>query len=73
MHSLANGPEVNKPLIETSREGYLAAVSASSYSFLSMLNHFIPIMNPGGSTISLTYIASESIIPRYSGEISETP
>ena len=33
----------------------------------------IPIMNLGGSTISLTYIASESIIPRYDGEIVETP
>ncbi|KAK9921692.1 hypothetical protein M0R45_030194 [Rubus argutus] len=33
VHSLANGPEVVKPLLETSRYGYLAAISASSYSF----------------------------------------
>ena len=31
VHSLANGPEVQKPLLETSRKGYLAAMSASSY------------------------------------------
>ena len=73
VHSLANGPEVSKPLLETSRKGYLVVVSNLSYSFVSLLKHFIPIMNPGGSTISLTYIASESIIPRYGGEISETP
>ncbi|KAF2289470.1 hypothetical protein GH714_036431 [Hevea brasiliensis] len=70
VHSLANGPEVSKPLLETSRYGYLAAISASSYSFISLLKHFVPIMNPGGSSISLTYIASERIIPGYGGGMS---
>eukprot|EP00253_Pinus_taeda_P003852 PITA_03852 len=70
VHSLANGSEVSKPLLETSRKGYLAAVSASSYSFVSLLKHFLPIMNPSGSTISLTYIASERIIPGYGGGMS---
>lgn len=70
VHSLANGPEVTKPLLETSRNGYLAAISASSYSYVSLLKHFIPIMNPGGSSISLTYIASEKIIPGYGGGMS---
>ncbi|KAK6937059.1 hypothetical protein RJ641_034089 [Dillenia turbinata] len=74
VHSLANGPEVSKPLLETSRKGYLAALSASSYSYVSLLKHFLPIMNPGkllsGSSISLTYIASEKIIPGYGGGMS---
>ncbi|KAL7168895.1 hypothetical protein ACSBR2_034010 [Camellia fascicularis] len=65
VHSLANGPEVCKPLSETSRNGYLAAISASSYSFISLLRHFLPRMNPGGASISLTYIASKRIIPGY--------
>ncbi|KAJ0669077.1 putative enoyl-[acyl-carrier-protein] reductase (NADH) [Helianthus annuus] len=70
VHSLANGPEVSKPLLETSRYGYLAAISASSYSYVSLLQHFAPIMNRGGATISLTYIASERIIPGYGGGMS---
>ncbi|KAJ3693169.1 hypothetical protein LUZ60_008649 [Juncus effusus] len=70
VHSLANGPEVTKPLLETSRKGYLAAISASSYSFVSLLKHFLPIMNPGGATLSLTYIASERTIPGYGGGMS---
>lgn len=70
VHSLANGPEVTKPLLETSRKGYLAAISASSYSFISLLQHFLPIMNPGGASISLTYIASERTIPGYGGGMS---
>lgn len=70
VHSLANGPEVQKPLLETSRNGYLAAISSSSYSFVSLLAHFGPIMNQGGSTMSLTYVASERVIPGYGGGMS---
>ncbi|XP_051118438.1 enoyl-[acyl-carrier-protein] reductase [NADH], chloroplastic [Andrographis paniculata] len=70
VHSLANGPEVTRPLLETSRKGYLAAISASSYSYVSLLKHFLPIINPGGSSVSLTYIASERIIPGYGGGMS---
>ena len=70
VHSLANGPEVRKPLLETSRSGYLAAMSASSYSFISMLQHFGPITNPGGSAITLTYLAASAVIPGYGGGMS---
>ena len=70
VHSLANGPEVKKPLLETSRNGYLAAMSASSYSFVSMLQRFGPIMNPGGAAVALTYLASNKVIPGYGGGMS---
>jgi len=70
IHSLANGPEVAKPLLETSRQGYLAAVSASSYSMVSMVQRFAPIMNPGGAVLSLTYLASERVVPGYGGGMS---
>jgi enoyl-[acyl-carrier protein] reductase I len=70
VHSLANGPEVTKDLLDTSRKGYLAAMSSSAYSFISLLSHFGPIMNPGGSVLSLTYIASERVIPGYGGGMS---
>lgn len=64
VHSLANGPEVTKPLLETSRRGYLAASSASAYSMVGLVQKFGPIMNPGGSVLSLTYIASEMVVQR---------
>ncbi len=70
VHSLANGPEVAKPLLDTSRKGYLAALSASSYSFVSMVQRFAPLMSEGGSFLSLTYLASERVIPRYGGGMS---
>ncbi len=69
-HSLANGPEVKKPLLETSRAGYLAASSASAYSLVSMVQRLGPLMRPGGSVCSLTYMASEKVIPGYGGGMS---
>ncbi|MBB63978.1 MAG: enoyl-[acyl-carrier-protein] reductase [Waddliaceae bacterium] len=70
VHSLANGPEVKNDLLETSRQGYLAAMSASAYSFVSILRHFGPIMPAGSATVSLTYLASERVIPGYGGGMS---
>jgi len=70
VHSLANGPEVTKPLIETSRAGYLAAISASAYSLTSLVARLGPHMRPGGSVLSLTYLASERVVPGYGGGMS---
>jgi enoyl-[acyl-carrier protein] reductase I len=70
VHSLANGPEVRKSLLETSRSGYLAAVSASAYSLVSMVQRLGPLMRPGGAVASLTYLASERVIPGYGGGMS---
>src|SRR5207244_12410268 len=70
VHSLANGPEVKKPLLETSRGGYLTAVSVSAYSLTSLVARLGPLMRPGGAVISLTYMASERVIPGYGGGMS---
>ncbi|HXG72022.1 MAG TPA: enoyl-[acyl-carrier-protein] reductase [Gemmatimonadaceae bacterium] len=70
IHSLANGPEVKKPLLETSRAGYLTAVSVSAYSLVSMVSRLAPLMRAGGSFLSLTYMASERVIPGYGGGMS---
>ena len=70
IHSLANGPEVKKPLLETSRSGYLTAISVSAYSLVSMVARLAPLMREGGSFLSLTYMASERVIPGYGGGMS---
>ena len=70
VHSLANGPEVKKPLLETSRAGYLTALSISAYSLVSMIARLGPLMREGGSVLSLTYMASERVIPGYGGGMS---
>lgn len=70
VHSLANGPEVRKPLIETSRRGYLDAVSVSAYSNISLVRELGPLIRPGGSFVSLTFLAGERAIPGYGGGMS---
>jgi len=70
VHSLANGPEVRKPLMDTSRSGYLSAIGVSAYSLVSMVRSLAPMMRPGGSFLSLTYMASERVIPGYGGGMS---
>jgi enoyl-[acyl-carrier protein] reductase I len=70
VHSLANGPEVKSPLVDTSRKGYLAAVSVSAYSNISLVRHLAPISRPGAAFLSLTYMAGERVIPGYGGGMS---
>ena len=70
VHSLANGPEVKKSLMDTSRAGYLAAVGTSAYSLVSMVSRLGPVMRPHGSFLSLSYMASERVIPGYGGGMS---
>ena len=70
VHALANGPEVAKSLMETSRKGYLSAVSVSAYSMVSLVKNFAPLMPKGGSFLSLTYLASQRAIPHYGGGMS---
>ena len=70
VHSLANAPEVRKPLMDTSRAGYLAALSVSAYSLTSMVRNFSPILRPGGSFLSLSFAAGERVVPGYGGGMS---
>ncbi|HXQ29852.1 MAG TPA: enoyl-[acyl-carrier-protein] reductase [Gemmatimonadales bacterium] len=70
VHSLANAPEVKRPLLDTTRRGYLDAVSVSAYSNVSFVHHLGPLMRPEGAFLSLTYMAGERVIPGYGGGMS---
>uniref|UniRef100_M4D9J9 Uncharacterized protein n=1 Tax=Brassica campestris TaxID=3711 RepID=M4D9J9_BRACM len=67
VHSLANGPEA-RTLSETVLQELYSVLPDGRSS--DIFSHFLPIMNPGGASISLTYIASERIIPGYGGGMS---
>jgi enoyl-[acyl-carrier protein] reductase I len=70
VHSLANGPEVKNALLDTSRHGYLTALGVSAYSLVSLVQRLGPLMRPRGAFVSLTYMASERVIPGYGGGMS---
>lgn len=70
VHSLANAPEVKKPLLETTRKGYLSAVGTSAYSFASMLARLCPLARPASSFLAVSYLAAERVVPGYGGGMS---
>ena len=70
VHSLANAPEVKSPLVDTSRQGYLSAISVSAYSNVSLVRQLSPLMRESGAFLSLTYMAGERVIPGYGGGMS---
>jgi enoyl-[acyl-carrier protein] reductase I len=70
IHALANAPEIKKPLLDTTRSGYLTAMSVSSYSAVSLLSRLGPTFREGASFLSLTFLAGERVIPGYGGGMS---
>src|SRR5437762_8326503 len=69
IHSVAFAPpqELENPFYETTREGFHTALDISSYSLVAMARRAKPIMqaNGGGSILTLTYMASERVMPKY--------
>src|SRR5713226_1454145 len=69
IHSVAFAPpsELENPFIETTREGFRTALDISTYSLVAMARRSKPLMqaNGGGSILTLTYMASERVMPKY--------
>ena len=70
VHSVGNAPEVQSPLLETTREGYREAMSRSAYSMVSLIQYLGPHMPEGSAALSLTYEASHRVVPGYGGGMS---
>ena len=51
--------------VETSRTGFLTAMEASAYSLLAVVRPALPLMESGGSIITLTYLGSTRVVPNY--------
>ncbi len=69
IHSVAFAPprELENPFVETTREGFHTALDISTYSLVAMARRAQPLMqaNGGGSILTLTYMASERVMPKY--------
>lgn len=70
VHCIANAPEVLQPLLETSRSGYLEAVSTSSYSLVGLAKQLGPRLRPNASFLSMSFLAAERVVPGYGGGMS---
>ncbi|WP_428389534.1 enoyl-ACP reductase FabI [Mucisphaera sp.] len=50
---------------KTPRGVFTQAMDISAYTLLAMARHAMPLMNDGGSILSLTYFGGEKVVPRY--------
>lgn len=68
IHSVAFAPasELENPFLETTRAGFHTALDISAYSLTAMAKRAQPLMKAkGGSITTLTYMASERVMPKY--------
>lgn len=67
VHSVAYAPpeELKGDFVNTSREGFRIALDVSVYSLIAVARAAAPLMTDGGSMITMTYHASERVVPRY--------
>lgn len=67
VHSIAfaNRDDLQGRFIDTSRDGFKLALDISAYSLTAFCRAFEPLMSPGASVISMTYLGSQQVIPGY--------
>ncbi len=63
--AFANRDDLKNPFSQTSREGFQLALDVSAYSLVSMTRAALPIMNEGGSIITMSYLGAMRAIPGY--------
>jgi enoyl-[acyl-carrier protein] reductase I len=63
--AFANREDLKNPFSQTSRAGFQLALDISAYSLISMTRAAMPIMNEGGSIITMTYLGAMRAIPGY--------
>jgi enoyl-[acyl-carrier protein] reductase I len=67
VHSVAFAPadELKRDFVDTSREGFRVAMDVSVYSLIAVSRAAAPLMDDGGSIMTMTYHASQKVVPRY--------
>ena len=51
--------------LDTPRAAFLQAMDISCYSYVSVCQRAVPMMKPGGSLLTLSYLGAERVVPHY--------
>ncbi|MFC3026676.1 MULTISPECIES: enoyl-ACP reductase FabI [Roseomonadaceae] len=51
--------------MDTPRNAFLQAMDISVFSFVSVAQRAVPLMKPGGSLLTMSYLGAERVIPHY--------
>jgi enoyl-[acyl-carrier protein] reductase I len=67
VHSVAFAPldELKNDFVNTTREGFRIAHDVSVYSLIAVSRAAAPLMDDGGSIITMTYYGAEKVVPHY--------
>ncbi len=67
VHSIAYAPadELKGEFLNTTREGFRIAHDVSVYSLIALARAAAPLMEDGGSIITMTYYGAEKVMPKY--------
>ena len=67
LHSIAYAPieDLKVPFVQASREGFKTAMDVSVYSLAAVARRAAPILNEGGSILTLTYFGGERVVDGY--------
>jgi len=67
IHSIAYAPrnDLHGRLTDCSREGFLQAMQISCHSLIEIAHYAEPLMNNGGSLITMTYYGAEKVVDHY--------
>jgi enoyl-[acyl-carrier protein] reductase I len=67
VHSLAFAPReaLEGEYVATTREAFLTALDISAYSLAELARAAAPLMNEGGSIVSMTYYGAEKVVQNY--------
>lgn len=67
VHAIAfsDKSELDGLYLNTTRANFLKTMDISVYSFTSVAQHAVPLMNEGGSLLTLTYYGAERVMPHY--------
>ncbi|KAA0258340.1 enoyl-ACP reductase FabI [Deferribacter autotrophicus] len=67
VHSIAFAPaeDLKGRFIDTSKEGFLKAMEISAYSLVRLAKLSEPLMNEGGSIVTMTYYGSVKVVKNY--------
>ena len=63
--AFADKTELNGRYIDTSKNNFINCLDISCYSLTKLAKAFEPIMNDGGSILTLTFYGSNKVIPNY--------
>jgi enoyl-[acyl-carrier protein] reductase I len=63
--AFANRDELSGPYYNTSRAGFQLAMDVSVYSFTALARAALPMMRPGGSLLTLSYLGAERAVAHY--------